>query len=718
MSDPKKIIILGGGMASLTAAFYLTDSSGWQQDYDITVFQRGWRLGGKAASGRDAKNGQRVQDAGEVHVWGGSYENAFRMMRACYDELGRPAGAPLRHVDDAFSEQPLLFMKEELPNGSWSTWPLAFPITSDSPGEGSEYPGVWSFIERLTGWLVEAMRDFPLTTVRDQSREALEGDSNRLLPAWLRELSRDAARVIGRIFDGSPFWLLREAWGLSSRLLTNDESFASDMVMVVDYLAQFMDWIEEEVYEQIEQDTSARRIYTLMAIGITVVRGLITDNILSDNYYAIDDFDLREWLLRHGAHHRIAHSAPIKACYDYFFAYRHGDPDAPRLSAGIALNHMIKLVGAYKGSIFWKMNAGVGDVVFGPLYEVLKARGVKFEFFQQVDAIELTSDYERIGRVVLSSQAQVSSGDYEPLIDVRGLPCWPGEPLWDQLDDGATLAGQGHNFERRDGWTPTSTRTLEVDQDFDIVLSGISVGELPIIASSLIDNKRGWDSMVDQLETIPTVSVRLDFNEDRVALGWRQPNALLSAYAAPLGSWEDRTAMLLREQWLDGEAPKNIATYCGAYPTAQPESSVSHVVRVWLDAHLGGLFPNAMSPAGSTQFDYSKLVDLEGGVGAARFDSQYVHLSPSPSDHYVLSLPKTSRFCLGADTSGYDNLVLAGDWLYTGMGGTMEAATMTGMMAARALCGSPGKIAWEIQVYPWQREVCITSLRQNPLAPT
>ena len=30
--------------------------------------------------------------------------------------------------------------------------------------------------------------------------------------------------------------------------------------------------------------------------------------------------------------------------------------------------------------------------------------------------------------------------------------------------------------------------------------------------------------------------------------------------------------------------------------------------------------------------------------------------------------------------------MLAGDWLYTGMGGTMESAVMAGMMASRALC--------------------------------
>jgi len=31
------------------------------------------------------------------------------------------------------------------------------------------------------------------------------------------------------------------------------------------------------------------------------------------------------------------------------------------------------------------MQAGMGDTIFGPMYEVMKKRGVKFKFFHQVD---------------------------------------------------------------------------------------------------------------------------------------------------------------------------------------------------------------------------------------------------------------------------------------------------------------------------------------------
>lgn len=714
--NKKKIAVLGGGMSGLSAAFYLTSRSDWKDRYEITIYQRGWRLGGKAASGRNMARGARIEGLGAAHVWGGSYENAFAMMRDCYKELGRPAGATFRDWEDAFSEQPMLYFEEVLKDGTSSVWPLDFPVTSDTPGDGKAAPSVWSVIERLTGWLVEAMRNFPLTTARDTSRTALSKETSRLLPAWLVELSRDMGRVAGKlIYDGSPFWLLREAWELSRRLLTNEESFASDMIMLADYLRKFLDWLETNFLKEIEADSSARRVYILMALAIAVVRGLITDNVLSENYFVIDDFDLREWLERHGASEIILESAPVKAVYDFFFAYHHGDADTPRLSAGVALNHTLKLLMAYKGSIFWKLNAGAGCVVFAPLYEVLERRGVKFEFFTEVEALRLDAGYERIERIEIARQVDLvagAAGDYDPLVHVEDLPCWPSQPLWSQIVDGTRYEQEGANFEARaeDGnWAPVSRSVLEYGQDFDTVICAMSVGALPHVAADLIANRRGWDAMVDQLEIVPTISMRLDFNRDRLALGWRQTSALLSGWrSVPFTTWEDCTAWINLEDWRVASSPRNVATYCGVYSPALSLAGQEAQVKAWLDERLGQLFPRAMSAPDT--FDFDLLCAPDGVLGEDRLEAQWIHRSQSPSDHFVLSLPRRSRFCLAADTSGYENLVLAGDWLYTGMGGNVEGAVMAGMMASRALCDLPRRIAWEVTVYPWQRERCIRSL--------
>ena len=87
MRERKRVAILGAGMAGLAAAWRLSEP-GWQDDLEsITVYQRGWRLGGKGASSR-GPNG-RIEEHG-LHLWLGYYENSFRLLRECYAELDRP----------------------------------------------------------------------------------------------------------------------------------------------------------------------------------------------------------------------------------------------------------------------------------------------------------------------------------------------------------------------------------------------------------------------------------------------------------------------------------------------------------------------------------------------------------------------------------------------------------------------------------------------------
>ena len=86
MSDVRRIAILGGGVAALSTALELTSTPDWQTRYDITVYQMGWRLGGKGASSRNPAVGGRIEEHG-LHVWFGCYDNAFRLLRGCYDEL-------------------------------------------------------------------------------------------------------------------------------------------------------------------------------------------------------------------------------------------------------------------------------------------------------------------------------------------------------------------------------------------------------------------------------------------------------------------------------------------------------------------------------------------------------------------------------------------------------------------------------------------------------
>src|SRR5215510_343924 len=94
----KRIAILGGGMGSLTTAWELTCLPGWENQYEIVVYQQGWRLGGKGASGR-GENG-RIEEHG-LHILFGCYENAFRIMRRCWQEIPLVPGEHRRDfIDD------------------------------------------------------------------------------------------------------------------------------------------------------------------------------------------------------------------------------------------------------------------------------------------------------------------------------------------------------------------------------------------------------------------------------------------------------------------------------------------------------------------------------------------------------------------------------------------------------------------------------------------
>ena len=63
---------------------------------------------------------------------------------------------------------------------------------------------------------------------------------------------------------------------------------------------------------------------------------------------------------------------------------------------------MGRLVLAYSGAIFQKMQAGMGDTIFAPYYQVLEKIGVKFRFFHAVKALRLSGAGDGDKRLYLS----------------------------------------------------------------------------------------------------------------------------------------------------------------------------------------------------------------------------------------------------------------------------------------------------------------------------
>jgi uncharacterized protein with NAD-binding domain and iron-sulfur cluster len=154
---------------------------------------------------------------------------------------------------------------------------------------------------------------------------------------------------------------------------------------------------------------------------------------------------------------------------------------------------------------------------------------------------------------------------------------------------------------------------------------------------------------------------------------------------------------LWAEQFPDTDHPRTVAYFCGAlnalWPNAEePWAYVTECRRkvlveavAYLDNHVGLFLPGAVNDQG---FAWNLLVGANGHSGASALETQYVSVNIDPSDRYVQSVPGSDKYRLRSDESGYDNLVLAGDWTDSGFNaGCIEAAVMSGLQAANALLG-------------------------------
>jgi uncharacterized protein with NAD-binding domain and iron-sulfur cluster len=661
----QRIAILGGGMGALTAAFEITSAPDWQEHFEITVYQLGWRLGGKGASGRNAARQERIEEHG-LHILLGFYENAFRVLRACYEELGRPPGSPLATWQDAFKPHDYVVLMEKV-GDHYEPWPMNFPPNDGLPGEGGVLPTPWQLLQMIVGWLRQLFE-----------RSARLPDRHEVLERVHAQVSE---RVTAHAANSA------EHHGLLGDLGTL-RSWLHDLAAKLDELESDIDW---------------RRTFVTIDLGIASVRGMLESGLVfTRDWFSQDTLDFRAWLKKYGAHDISVNSAYIQGMYDLGFS------GPGQVGAGTALNGILRMCWTYKGSVMWKMQAGMGDTIFAPLYLVLKRRGVRFEFFQRVDELQLSPDKQRISKIVIGQQMTLKGPAYEPLVDVKGLPCWPSEPLYDQLEQGAKLRASGENLE--DWWTrwedPVPPRVLEVGTDFDLVILGCSIGVFPYIAKELIAASPELAAMVEKVGTTQTQAAQLWMSKDLQGLGWTLPSPVLDGYAEPMDTWADMTHLVPRESWPADDTPANIAYLCSSLPDdGEPPPPRSHhgyaqeqARRVkentlsWLEQSSGGLWPSAQRPGGG--FDYQLLV-APGSTetGPARFDTQYWLATLNPSDRYVLALPGSVQYRLGTNEHGFSNLFLAGDYIKTGMNvGCVEAATMGGMHASRAICGRPTEI--------------------------
>ncbi|WP_353570654.1 NAD(P)-binding protein, partial [Candidatus Albibeggiatoa sp. nov. BB20] len=541
MINKKKIVVLGGGIGSLSSIFAITSMPDWQQKYDITLYQLGWRLGGKGASGRNAELGQRIEEHG-LHVWFGFYDNAFRTIQQCYAELDRPKDAPLATWDQAFKPHDYTAI-QEYHHETWKTWSMIFLPRSGTPGIGGrEYTPI-RYVQDILYWLWKYL--LPHLKLRDCAAFLA------IIPHAIQTLSSKSITQLSASEQSSPLIALKSAL---------DELYK----VVLDMFERTSD-----------NNDVLRRTYIISILWLTAVRGIISDGIIFNGFDVIDDLEFREWLKKHGAPDSVAYSAPIQSFYDLALAYEQGITEGNpsregNIAAGTALHSFLLVLFAYKGSLMWKMQASMGDVVFTPLYEVLKARGVKFEFFHKVTDLIPNEQGTAIQQIIINKQVSLKNPDqeYQPLVDVKGLPCWPSEPLYEQLVEGEQVQAGQHNLESH--WTAWQDAepniSLNQGVDFDLVICGIPIAALKLISEQLATKSQSWQNMVDNVKTVRSLAMQTWLTKDLKQLGWQHPSVVLDAYIQPFNTWADMGQTISYEAWSASLEPSDIAYFCGTMP--------------------------------------------------------------------------------------------------------------------------------------------------------
>ncbi len=693
MSERRRVAILGGGAGSLAAAFELTATPELRERYDVTVYQLGWRLGGKGASGRrEIAGAQRIEEHG-LHVWFGFYENAFDVMRRVYEELDRPVDAPLRTWRDAFHPTNEVVLCDDTEDDRWIPRHFHFPDNDGVPGIASEPPG----LHRL---MRDAIRTLRLVEPPEHASLRLKA-LDKFLDGFLLGLEKllggdDGDSDLEDLFEG----LLKFARPLLH--LDADPTRHGEPLM-----CRFLALLTDVVWTI----TDGGRYAMTFDVTATIFRGILTDNLDDEDkggFAQVNDEELLAWMARHGARpETLAQSPILRAFYQLCFAYRDGDRAQPCLAAGKALQAMLRMCLGYRGAIMWKMQAGMGDAIFAPMYEALRARGAHFKFFHEITDIGVSADDQLVDRIDVRRQAQtVGDVEYRPLAaDAGGLMSWPSAPFYDQLVGGAAALGDVA-FEACQSGPDATEHVLKVGEDFDDVVLGISIGSLAPITKNLVAADPRFAAMLEHATTVATQALQVWMTETPEDLSPTKdpnpPGMVSGAYLKPLDTLCDMTHLLEREGWPQRDGVRSIGYFCGTME--EPENDTQHAADerafaagvqhlrekalvLWPGAERGG------RDSSSGAFNWELLFDPTGAAGEGRVRSQYWRANIFGSERYVLTPPGSIEFRLRPSEAGPANLALAGDWTRNGIcGGSVEAAVTSGRLAAQHLSGSPAVV--------------------------
>ncbi len=305
--------------------------------------------------------------------------------------------------------------------------------------------------------------------------------------------------------------------------------------------------------------------------------GSITDDLIHRGLDAINDQDFRPWLAKYAFPDGdlMMNSPVVRSVYDSSFSYENGDttippgatfPPAAKYEAGTVLRGIIRGLFTYRGSLTYRFAAGTGDSCYVPMYQVLKRRGVKFKFFHRVEELRPGVGPGRpIDRITIARQVDLRAApagpaaEYDPLIVIKGLPCWPHRPRFEQLVGGDELARDWKDLEDPPAdFRDAGREELQLGRDFDVVVLGIPVGAHHAICAPLVAQSGHWRQMIERVKTVRTQALQTWAECSAAGLGWALPGQDIASVLweydreSLLNVWGDLTEVAKWEGWPSG----------------------------------------------------------------------------------------------------------------------------------------------------------------------
>ena len=451
----QRVLILGAGMGGLSAAYELTNYPGWTDLYDVSVYVLGWRVGGKTATGRGVSD--RIEEHG-IHILQGWYHNLFRVMKAVYEERAKSdtlPPLPWPNWYDALVRNNSTFLTEYLPEmGQWANDTLIFPETDDLPGSGPPLPS-WGVIKKLVGLTFEVLLGSPYAKGEGELAEWIL--KHFFPPSDGQPVAHTEPNLVERAL-GAVHNVL-ERMQLAAHVTPSPAAVTTGALEVgADLLVALQKLIELLEGRLAKTDMHARLIVQGAEFAAVSLRGILGEvwdpTTKSFQWSKIDGEDYRAWLTKWGATEFLLDSPIVRFAYTGLFANLiGGNGKGGLVSAGTAMHTMME-AGGYKGSFCWQFASGTGDTMVMPLYDVLVARGVDFQFFRQVEQIQWSAG--TIQSLTVGNQVTLTGASYDPAIQVGNLRAWPAEPLYDQIDPTQAKLLQERHVDLEDPWADWS----------------------------------------------------------------------------------------------------------------------------------------------------------------------------------------------------------------------------------------------------------------------